>query len=92
MTGRPARVFVPGSSSPRAASTRTDRLWERTPSLCPLGCVVALPDINEILDRFHLYDECVNQALAASSPILVGKRRVSEAKQCETGAELHNLR
>jgi len=34
----------------------------------------------------------VNQALAASSPILVGKRRVSEAKQCETGAEFRNLR
>lgn len=34
----------------------------------------------------------VNQPLAASSPILVGKRRISEAKQCETGAEFRNLR
>ena len=34
----------------------------------------------------------LNQALAASSPILVGKRRVSEAKQCETRAEFRNLR
>jgi len=32
------------------------------------------------------------QALAASSPILVGERRVSEAKQCETSAEFRNRR
>jgi hypothetical protein len=40
--------------------------------------------------RFHLYGIGVNRALAASSPILVGKRRVSEVEQCETGAEFRN--
>ena len=56
----------------------------------PDGVVVQLT--GSLRGGFHVDANGVNQALAASSPILVGKRRVSEAKQCETGAEFRNLR